>query len=63
MPDFSTLSTCTKPYEIRLGSVTTWSFLPTLKPEDPFFEVYPQVLRAHTRYMYRYACARRGGGT
>jgi hypothetical protein len=35
MPDFSALSARTKPYENRLGSVTTRPFLPTLKPEDP----------------------------
>jgi hypothetical protein len=34
---FSALSARTKPYENRLGSVTTWPFLPTLKPEDPNF--------------------------
>jgi hypothetical protein len=35
MPDFPALSARTKPYENRLGSVTTRPFLPTLKPEDP----------------------------
>jgi hypothetical protein len=37
MPDFSSPQTCIKPYENRSRSLINAPFLPTLKPEEPFF--------------------------